>query len=115
MNTQLVYTKKAFANSPVIFSGDVVATPEQKRDYILNMSNNCRSWYSPVFINESKYLPVSDPSIVSLNNLKQDNNTALTLNDVSELTNPPQKQKITDIQKGLILAGAALIIIKLLS
>jgi len=113
MNTQLVYN--------AIFSGDVVGTAEDKKNYILNLANDCRGWYSPVFTNESKYLPVSNPSIVTLVHSAPTDNIALTLNDngsfkdVTELTNPPHKEKFSDLEKGLIVAGAALIIIKLLS
>lgn len=121
MNTQLVFKKKAFADAAPLFSGDVIGTAEDKKNYILNKANSCRSWYTPVFTNESKYLPVSDPSIVVLQHSAPQDNIALTLDDdgsfkdVSELTNPPKKEKFSDLEKGLILAGAALIIIKLLS
>ena len=121
MNTQLVFNKKAFADSTPLFSGDVVGTAAEKKDYILNIANSCRGWYSPVFIDESKYLPVSDPTIVTLQQSAPKDMPALTLNDdgsfkdVSELTTLPKKERFTDLEKGLIVAGAALLIIKLLS
>jgi hypothetical protein len=121
MNTQLVFNKKAFADSAPLFSGDIIGTAEDKKNYVLNKANSCRGWYSPVFTNESKYLPVSDPTIVILQQSAPQDNTALTLTDngsfpdVTELTTPPHKEKFTDLEKGLVIAGAALIIIKLLS
>ena len=121
MNTQLVFNRKSFADySTPTFSGDVVATAAEKKDYILNIANECRGWYSPVFTNESKYLPVSDPMVVSLQTATKDT-PALNLNedgsfkDISELTTPPQQQRFTDLERGLIIAGAALLIIKILS
>jgi len=120
MNTQLVFDKNAFADTTPIFYGDVVSTAAEKKDYILNKANSCRGWYSPVFINESKYLPVSDPTIVTLQSATKDM-PALMLNDdgsfkdVSELTILPKKERFTDLEKGLIFAGAALLIFKLLS
>ena len=121
MNTQLVFNKKAFADNPPIFSGDVIATVAEKKDYVFNIANSCRGWYSPIFINESKYLPVSDPTIVTLQQSETKDMPALTLNDdgsfkdVSELTTLPLKERFTDLEKGLIVAGAAFLIIKLLS
>jgi len=129
MNTQLVFKKKSFLDVPVnygeapspIFSGDVIGTAEDKTNYILNLANNCRGWYEPVFTNESKYLPVSDTSIVILEQSAPQDNTALALApdgsfaDVSGLTTPPQKREFTELEKGLLIAGAAFIIIKLLS
>jgi hypothetical protein len=121
MNTQLVFDKKAFADSTPIFSGDVVGSAAEKKDYILNKANSCRGWYSPVFTNESKYLPVSNQTIVTLQYAPTKDMQALELNndgsfkDVSELTTPPQKQRFTDLEKGLIVGVAALLILKLLS
>lgn len=120
MNTQLVFKKKAFADAAPTFSGEMIGSREDKVNYVLNTANNCRDWYTPIFANESKYLPVSNPSIVTLVQSAPKDNTALVLNpdgllpDVHELTTPPQKQT-TDLEKGLIIAGVALIIIKLLS
>ena len=121
MNTQLVFNKNAFSENPPVFSGDVIGTAEDKTNYILNIANSCRGWYEPVFTNESKYLPVTNPSIVVLEHSAPQDNTALDLapdgsfEDVSGLTTPPQRQRFTDLEKALLLGGAAFIIFKILS
>lgn len=120
MNTQLVFKKKAFADAAPTFSGETIGTADDKVNYVLNKANSCRDWYSPIFANESQYLPVSNPSVVSLQQAPPTDNPALNLNpdgsfaDVSQLTQPP-KQKLSNLEEGLIIAGVALLIIKILS
>jgi hypothetical protein len=120
MNTQMVFKKKAFAEAYPTFVGDVIGTAEDKTNYVLTRANDCRDWYSPIFANESKYLPVSD-TVVTLDKSAPRDMSSLELNsdgsfkDVSELTTPPQKQMFTDLEKGLICVGVAFVIIKLLS
>jgi hypothetical protein len=130
MNTQLVYRKKNFTESSDFFLKGVMSTPtfsgqttttiEEKKDYVFNMANQCRDWYNPIFVSDSKYLPVTDV-VTDLGSTPQEELTALTLQndgsfkDSSALTIPPNMQKQNLLVDGLIVAGVAIVIFKLLS
>ena len=72
-NKQLTYAKGAikvgFADQPVSepyslygqhFADFDPKTPQEQVCTVNNIANNCRDWYSPVFSNESKSLPVDN-------------------------------------------------------
>lgn len=130
MNTQLVYRKKNFTESADFFlkgvtstptfAGQTTATVEEKKDYVFNMANQCRDWYNPIFVTDTKYLPVIK-KVTDLGSTPAVEITALTLQedgslkDASALTVPPDMQKQNLLVDGLIVAGVAIVIFKLLS
>ena len=132
MNKQLKYNKnariKGFVSSlPAqsgIFVGDSGGTPQDKKDYIYTLANQCRSWREPSFADDVKYLPVKQevvalpvitPPVLSSLEIITEQPPQPQLTDVSELTIIPDTMKTSPLVEGLIVVGVALVVLKILS
>ena len=118
MNQSLVYGKDAvkigFADyTDRIFVDTPVKTAAQQEDYVKSLANKCRSWYEPVFADQSKYLKVDNPTtpateknveVVKID-LKEE---PVKTTDVKALTQPPQQTTIKsqeDVLLNAVLLG----------
>jgi hypothetical protein len=104
MNKHLKYaknaTKKSFVDAANPFTGDNAAESISKKQYLYNTANNCRWWYSPIWANETQYLPNDDRANVEV----EDN----VKSDASALTVPPDKKNNLLLQAAIIGAGTFL-------
>lgn len=112
---KLLVRKKTFApNGPQ--DADVISAQDiqDKKNLIFSIANSKRDEnFTPIFVSDPAVLPVtsvnSDTSSVVVESVTD-------LKDVSEMTTPPQKgMYLSDLQKGIIVAVAAVVIIKILS
>jgi hypothetical protein len=131
MNKQLKYNKnariKGFVSSLPsqrgVFVGESGGTPQDKKDYLFTLANQCRSWREPSFSDDVKYLPVQQevvalpvitpPVLSSLEIITEQPQPPLK--DVSELTILPDTMKTSPLVEGLIVVGVALVVLKILS
>lgn len=109
----LSYSKEAvikgFAGSNQLvqaarFDNDVIATPEQRMDQIFTKSNECRWWYEPIFANETKYLPASNPA-----------NSPETVVITASAPLPPQRVEEDILVKALLVGAGIFVLYKLLA
>ena len=100
---------KNFATADdVQFSDHPTATPEQQKDKIFAIANECRGGWYPVFTDESKVLPQSQatPTTIQTSETNYQSTEGLTM---------PPKRKGLDVGEAIILGVGAFIVIKLLS
>jgi hypothetical protein len=112
---KLLVRKKSFAPngsvlSDMTFNQSVI---DEKKNQIFSIANSKRGdGFTPIFVSDPKVLPVTDTMATSDSSPVVED---VILEDVSDMTMPPQKQSLSDFQKGVIVAVAAVLIIKLLS
>lgn len=104
MNKHLKYAKNAtkvgFTDAANTFAGDNSATVMDKKQFLYNEANKCRWWYTPLWANETQYLPNNDRA-----NVEVEDSVGI---DKSELTVPPDKKKNLLLTAALIGAGTFL-------
>lgn len=112
----LTYSKnaviKGFSGSDAIirtgqFANDVEMTPAQRVNEIYTKSNDCRGWFEPSFADETKYFPVSQPT---MGVTKVD---AVVIN--ASATVPPKKVQEDTLTNALLVGVGVFVIYKLLS
>lgn len=124
MGTHLKYspnaTIKNFATADIVEYPEQTATPEQQKEKIFSMANECRGGWYPIFEDDSKVLGIQSQSVQSQSVQSESTPTTTIQTDPTnyqskvELTMPP-KRKGLDIGEAIILGVGAFIVIKILS
>jgi hypothetical protein len=112
MGTHLKYAPNAviknFATADIVQYEQSTTTPEQQKDKIFAMANECRGGWYPIYSDDTKVLPQAQATPTTIQT------SETNYQSKEELTMPP-KRKGLDIGEAIILGVGAFIVIKLLS
>lgn len=102
MNKHLKYAKNAtkvgFTDAVNNFMPNNNSLVTNKKEHIYNTANNCRWWYTPIWSDETQYLPNENRNQVEVEE-------TVSNTDVSNLTVPPERKKNLLLTAALIGAG----------
>lgn len=114
----LRYSEDAVIN----FSGD----PQQTKQEIFGMANQCRWWYQPIFADQSKYLPNQNrqaqvplfPAVQQTEvkpKVKPEVQQPPTVMPQNEAPKPPEKLEDNVLLQALVVGAGFFVLYKLLS
>jgi hypothetical protein len=112
MGTHLKYAPNAviknFATDDIVQYEQPTTTPEQQKEKIFAMANECRGGWYPVYSDDTKFLPQAQatPTTIQTSETNYQSTEGLTM---------PPKRKGLDVGEAIILGVGAFIVIKLLS
>lgn len=106
-------------DAQISFSGNA----QQNVDDIFAMANKCRSWYEPIFANESKYLPNQNRepqvplSFKDTENKEQQQQQVVMVKKLADQQAPKAPEKVEDnmLLQALLVGAGFFVLYKLLS
>ena len=108
----LRYSEDAVIN----FSGD----PQQTKQEIFGMANQCRWWYQPIFADQSKYLPNQNrqaqvPLFPAVQPTEVKPTSEVQPPAAAEAPKPPEKLEENVLLQALVVGAGFFVLYKLLS
>jgi hypothetical protein len=103
-------------DAQISFSGNA----QQNVDDIFAMANKCRSWYEPIFANESKYLPNQnrEPQVpLSFKDTENKEQQVVMVKKLADQQAPKAPEKVEDnmLLQALLVGAGFFVLYKLLS
>ena len=114
MGTHLKYSPNAiiknFATADIVPYSEQSSTPEQQKEKLFSIANECRGGWYPIFEDDQKVLSTQAQATPTTTIQTSETN----YQSKEDLTMPP-KRKGLDVGEAIILGVGAFIVIKILS